>query len=334
MTTIKYQSRTLYRVTYALAILTLIGLFAVNIVGFVDTETGSALGCGHDWPLCNGAVIPHVWGLQTLIEFTHRALVGVVTVLLLVTSAFAWVIYRSWTEVKATVAIAVGFVFVQAALGALGVIYGDPAWFLAFHFGCSLLAFVGLLLLVVVLRQIGRQVQGGAERGELIRRRVEKTSFTRGVWFTLVYMYGAMYFGAYVSSTGDGSSFRGWPFPTEVHSGSAFVVDIIHRTVAVGLAALVVYLFVMAARMRKEHRDLYVGSFVALVFTILVAFSGAGLVWTHVALWAFLLHVSFITVLFGALSYLGLQTFPASQARFPKPLSNQQAFPMSNIGGK
>lgn len=314
------RAQTSYRVTYVLAIITLIGLFAVNIVGFVDTETGSALGCGHDWPLCNGSVIPHVWGLQTLIEFTHRALVGVVTVLLLVTSGLAWGLYRAWREVKAAVGIAVGFVFVQAGLGALGVIYGDPAWFLAFHFGCSLLAFVGVLLLVVVLGQIRRQTRRQDARGEanaiVLRRPVPRGPFTRGVWFTLIYMYAAMYFGAFVSSTGDGSGFRGWPLPTEVHSGQVFVVDIVHRAIAVGLGVLIVYLWVLAFRMRKDHHDLFVGTWFALVFVILVAFSGAGLIWTnHVALWAFLVHVSLITGLFGALSYLGLQIIPPSSVR-------------------
>ena len=326
-----------YKVTYVLAILSLIGIFAVNIVGFVDTETGSALGCGHDWPLCNGAVIPHVWGLQTLIEFTHRALVGVVTVLLLVTSGLAWRLYRAWREVKATIGIAVGFVFVQAGLGALGVIYGDPAWFLAFHFGCSLLAFVGVLLLVVVLRQIGRQIRDKDARDDVstvvLRRPVPKGPFTRGVWFTLIYMYVAMYYGAFVSSTGDGSAFRGWPFPTEIHSGQVFVVDIIHRAVAVGLGALIVYLWVLAFRMRKDHHDLFVGTWLALVFVILVAFSGATLIWTnHAALWAFLVHVSMVTGLFGSLSYLGLQIIPPSNVRVPRSQKGAETPRTSSIG--
>lgn len=335
---IKY-SRAWYRLTYVLAILTLIGLFAVNIVGFVDTETGSALGCGHDWPLCNGTVIPHVWGIKTLIEFSHRALVGVVTVLLLLTSGLAWRLYRFWPEVKATIAIAVGFVFVQAALGALGVIYGDPAWFLAFHFGFSLLAFVGVLLLVVVLGQIGRSIQRIDARDDEVtviplRRPVPKGRFTRGVWFTLIYMYVAMYFGAFVSSTGDGSGFRGWPFPTEVHSGSVFAVDIVHRAVAVGLGVLVVYLFVLATRMRKEHFDLFVGSSLALVFVVLVAFSGAALIWTnHAALWAFLLHVSLITGLFGTLSYLGLQVIPPSRLS-PRFIKGAQRLRASDVGSE
>lgn len=326
-----------YRVTYLLSILTLIGLFAVNIVGFVDTETGSALGCGHDWPLCNGAVIPHVWGIKTLIEFSHRALVGVVTVLLLVTSGLAWRLYSYWAEVKVTIAIAVGFVFVQAALGALGVIYGDPAWFLAFHFGCSLLAFVGVLLLVVILRQIGRSIRRTDASDEagvmLLRRLVPKGRFTRGVWFTIIYMYVAMYYGAFVSSTGDASGFRGWPFPTEVHSGLVFVVDITHRAVAVGLGALIVYLCVLASRMRKAHPELFIGSWLALVFVILVAVSGATLLWTnHAALWAFLLHVSMVTGLFGTLSYLGLQIIPPSSLPTSRSQEGDERLRASDIG--
>ncbi|QQE80638.1 heme A synthase [Alicyclobacillus sp. SO9] len=313
------------RIVLVLAVLTVVGLFAVNIVGFVDTETGSALGCGHDWPLCNGAVIPHVWGLKTLIEFSHRALVATVTVLLLITSVSAWVLYRGWVEVRALIAVTVGFVFVQAGLGALGVIYGDPPWFLAFHFGFSLLAFVGAMLLVIVLRQIrkserrdkGSQAAGITSSG-VLRHGSVPLRLSRLIWFTIVYMYGAMYFGAYVSSTGDGSAFRGWPFPTEAQSPSVFIVDIVHRSIAFGLILLILYLAVLATRNGRKRRDLLAGSWITFILALCLAFTGALLVWSHQVLWAFLLHISFVTFVFGALCYLALQSLPEPKSRVIK----------------
>jgi heme A synthase len=39
--------------------------------------TGSGAGCGDHWPLCNGTLILHAPALQTLIEFSHRAMSGI-----------------------------------------------------------------------------------------------------------------------------------------------------------------------------------------------------------------------------------------------------------------
>ena len=38
--------------------------------------TGSGAGCGEHWPDCNGQVVPRDPGVETLIEFTHRATSG------------------------------------------------------------------------------------------------------------------------------------------------------------------------------------------------------------------------------------------------------------------
>ncbi|MCH7779099.1 MAG: COX15/CtaA family protein, partial [Gemmatimonadetes bacterium] len=34
--------------------------------------SGSGLGCGDDWPLCNGRIIPQLSDMATLIEWAHR----------------------------------------------------------------------------------------------------------------------------------------------------------------------------------------------------------------------------------------------------------------------
>ena len=43
--------------------------------------TGSGAGCGSHWPLCNGEVVPRSPGLETVIEFSHRATSGVALLL-------------------------------------------------------------------------------------------------------------------------------------------------------------------------------------------------------------------------------------------------------------
>jgi len=53
----------------------------VILEGAVVRATGSGAGCGNHWPLCNGDVIPHHPRLATVIEFVHRQLTSVCTLL-------------------------------------------------------------------------------------------------------------------------------------------------------------------------------------------------------------------------------------------------------------
>jgi cytochrome c oxidase assembly protein subunit 15 len=48
----------------------------VILWGALVRATGSGAGCGNHWPLCNGQVIPLAPNLHTIIEFTHRMMVG------------------------------------------------------------------------------------------------------------------------------------------------------------------------------------------------------------------------------------------------------------------
>ena len=49
----------------------------VILWGAYVRATGSGAGCGDHWPLCNGVVVPRSAALDTLIEFTHRAMSGI-----------------------------------------------------------------------------------------------------------------------------------------------------------------------------------------------------------------------------------------------------------------
>jgi len=299
--------------TYVLSIVTTIVLFVVNIIGFVDTETGSAFGCGHSWPLCNGQLIPTVWGLHTLIEFAHRGVVGLATVLLLATSVMAWRLYGKWPYIRTLILVSVGFVFVQAILGAIGVKTNDPAWFIAIHFGVSLLAFNGVFLLCLRIRQVEQVISERTTAKIFGGFASLRFRFLTG--FSIVYLYIQMYYGAYVTSTGKGHEFRGWPFPTETFAQhpNAFVVDVIHRSFALGITLISITLIAFAWELRKKRRDLYMGAVMTLILVLAQAVSGGVMLWSEFALYAFLLHVTFVSFLFATLCYLWLQTSKVKQ---------------------
>jgi cytochrome c oxidase assembly protein subunit 15 len=70
------------------AAVTLGFMVLVILEGAVVRATGSGAGCGNHWPLCNGEVIPHHPRLATIIEFVHRQLTTVIT--LLVAALIIW----------------------------------------------------------------------------------------------------------------------------------------------------------------------------------------------------------------------------------------------------
>ncbi|MEB3102021.1 COX15/CtaA family protein [Ferviditalea candida] len=295
-----------------LSAVTLTGLFLINLMGFVDSETGSTFGCGRDWPLCNGKFVPSAWDAHTFIEFSHRAVVGFVTILLVALSVWAVLRYRGRKHVKALAAISLIFVGLQAMLGAMAVFFVNPPAVLALHFGFSLIAFSGVLLMTISIWKLESDDSSLPRNGD--RFKPLSVSIKRWIWTTLVYVYGAVYFGAYVSRTGAGDKFRGWPFPQEswMTAGNAVLLDYIHRSIALGLIVLMINLYIRAYLIRKTRPDIFRGTLLALLLMLMQALSGGLLIATRISLDAFLLHVSIMTFLFGSLSYLGIQTLQTS----------------------
>jgi cytochrome c oxidase assembly protein subunit 15 len=61
---------------------------AVIVEGAFVRATGSGAGCGNHWPLCNGQVVFGTPAKATVIEFAHRSMTGIDTVMML--GLFAW----------------------------------------------------------------------------------------------------------------------------------------------------------------------------------------------------------------------------------------------------
>jgi cytochrome c oxidase assembly protein subunit 15 len=143
---------------------------AVILWGTLVRATGSGAGCGNHWPLCNGTVLQHSAGVNTLIEFTHRVTSGL--------SFFAVVGLLAWTFLgtarghlaRAAAVASVAFTLIEAILGALLVTLGltadslsplRPAY-LALHLTNTLLLLAALALTAHLL---GRRQ--GYQRGSV-----------------------------------------------------------------------------------------------------------------------------------------------------------------------
>ncbi len=97
---------------------TLAFMVLVVLWGAVVRATSSGGGCGANWPLCNGDFFPHHPRLTTMIEFTHRSMSGICTIL--VAALVAWTFYGTERNHRArrTVVWAGLLLVTEALLGA------------------------------------------------------------------------------------------------------------------------------------------------------------------------------------------------------------------------
>jgi cytochrome c oxidase assembly protein subunit 15 len=96
----------------------------VVLEGAVVRATSSGAGCGKNWPLCNGQILPHHPQLATVIEFTHRSLTGICTMMF--AALIAWTFYATPRRHPARMASVVAGVLllIEGALGAVLVLGG------------------------------------------------------------------------------------------------------------------------------------------------------------------------------------------------------------------
>lgn len=97
---------------------TLIYMVAVILWGAFVRATGSGAGCGDHWPLCNGVVVPREPGLETVIELTHRITSGLALVFVFVLYFLSRKATPRGHPVRSAALWTVGFIIVEALIGA------------------------------------------------------------------------------------------------------------------------------------------------------------------------------------------------------------------------
>lgn len=172
--------------------------------------------------------------------------------------------------------------------------------------GMSLIAITSLYLWTATLRQI--ETGNGQRLDFHDPARVKQLG--KWTWGTLIYSFLVVYFGAYVTFTGVGGYFQGWPFPTESYNQvhEALFIDLTHRLMSFMLLLLILRLNLLAYRIRLERKDLWAGSLQTLLLVVFQMLSGALLIISKLNLMVFLLHVSIVTLLVCSLSLLGFKT--------------------------
>src|SRR5229473_3177544 len=91
------------------------GTYLLIVLGAVVRITGSGLGCGEHWPLCNGRLLPPL-DLPTLIEYAHRLVAALAALLL----GFVTVLFGALTANLGAASARLGFPLCNGQLAPAG----------------------------------------------------------------------------------------------------------------------------------------------------------------------------------------------------------------------
>ena len=147
------MNRLLSRLAWSAAAAT----YVLIVLGGIVRITGSGLGCGDEWPICHGRLIPSFTDIPTLIEWSHRLVAAIVSTLVAALAASIWWRRRrgvgsgEWPVPGRTGYVALGLLIVQVLLGAVTVKLQLPPWTIILHFGTAMLLFATLIATAVRL---------------------------------------------------------------------------------------------------------------------------------------------------------------------------------------
>jgi heme A synthase len=97
---------------------------AVIVEGAFVRATGSGAGCGNHWPLCNGQIVFGSRSTATLIEFTHRSMTGIDTMMILALVVWAFRLFPKGHAARFGVGLSTVFIVTEALIGAALVKFG------------------------------------------------------------------------------------------------------------------------------------------------------------------------------------------------------------------
>ena len=305
-----------------LGLVTILGLLILVVLGGAVRATDSGLACP-DWPLCNGKLIPqgdyHIW-----LEWTHRLAASVFgfVILAFIVGAVRRYRDRPWVVAPALIgAVALG---VQVILGGLTVTEDLDAAIVSAHLATAMLIVV--LMLVAWLatfvplvpaspgppasqpRRDAHAARVGARRPPAGGRRRppsrDDRRFAALALLTVLGTFALLVLGGYVSGTGSAFFCDGdWPLCNDslLPEGRNAGLQVAHRYLAAFVALLVLGLWWLAFRRRRQAPALFsLATSVALLFALQIVLGGL-LMWTSLEEWSRVLHLVAAALTWGAL---------------------------------
>jgi protoheme IX farnesyltransferase len=198
--------------------------FLQIVLGGVVRVSGSGLGCP-GWPLCPGLLPPGE--VHAIIEYSHRVVGALASILILASAAVAWLFYRRARGTLLALGLAALLLAVEVVLGALTVVLRLPPWMVLAHLSTALLI-LGLLVAGATLLNVAPQAR---------QRPPVSAWIAAGATFALALS------GALVVGSSSSFACAGWPLcggGWTLETEPAALIHLLHRFLAAiaGLALL------------------------------------------------------------------------------------------------
>ena len=312
------------------ALASVVATFALIVLGGVVRVTGSGMGCGGEWPLCEGSLIPPLTK-EDIIEYSHRLVAsGIVGPLVVGTSLIALFRHRRVRGVLIPSGISVALLLAQAGLGGVTVLTELPGLVVAAHMALAQ-ALLGCLILVAVASFTIRlsdlapgessQKQASAPPAPLVRETSSEAAspahssrfpLLAGIAAAATYLL--LLSGSYVTATpGALAACPQWPLcdGSLWPSSSLQFIHMLHRVVAAVVGVLLLYTLHRGGRFGMEHMDsggmmLMILSYLGIAGFLTQVFIGAIAIWTNFPVSIRAYHIGLATAVWGIMVTVAL----------------------------
>jgi protoheme IX farnesyltransferase len=292
--------------------------FGLIVLGGVVRITGSGMGCGDHWPLCNGEWFPPL-DLPTMIEIGHRWAAALVSLVVLAMAAVAWTRHRGERRLRTPATLALVLLVLQVLLGAVTVKLALPPWVVITHLA-NAMVLLGVILLTA-LRAGSRALEGSPSTTGAAAAEASKRHSAHGlVLATGALGFGVILFGAQVANFHAGLLCLGFPLCNGAILPPASPLAFLpwaHRALAFGFLAAVVGLALrLSRRSDPASRDLRRSVAVVVATTVLQIGVAAAMVLELLPPTLRALHLLLGTLIWAGLVILAFHSgrTPAEQA--------------------
>ena len=284
--------------------------YLLIVLGAVVRITGSGLGCGEHWPLCNSHLFPPLNDIGTVIEWSHRLVAALVTTLVIGLASYGSLLRRGAGSKEQfapdrTPYAALGLLVIQILLGAIVVKLALPPWTVVLHLGTAMLL-LGTLLTTAT----------GSSPG-----------LRPGSAMLLLLAFITVLFGALTANLGAASACGGFPLCNGQVWTTAGPLAVIHWTHRLLAYSLTIVSGVWAARSRRP------GPAVVLLMVVLQIVVGATMVLNGLPRVLQAAHVAVGAAVWASVVLASLGTTKSIEApgtQSPEPHADSREKPVSS----
>ena len=273
-------------------------LFLIAFGGFVRISE-SGMGCGDDWPLCNGQVLPEMT-FATFIEFGHRVIAAVVAALVVLVAVLAhrWRVPGDevWSRLSRASVLAVVLVVIQVLLGAVTVWLELPPTSVILHLGTAML----LMALLISMALTAGEEQAG-------RTGLLSDGAARVARLTAAYGFLVVLAGGLVANLDAGPACQGFPACNGSwmpESNPLIHIHWGHRLLAYALFVWSLFLPLYVGKRRAGDAGARKASLAVAFLVVLQVVIAAGMVSMSLPDWMRAAHVAVGAAAFGALVWM------------------------------